>query len=44
MEEEFSDYITVNELTEKLKEQVSDVQEKKREYNHESAGLTRDNL
>ena len=44
MEEELSDYITVNELTEKLKEQVSDVQDKKREYNHESAGLTRDNL
>ena len=42
--EDDSNYITVNELTEKLKEQVDNVNNKNREYKSEVDTLKKDNL
>lgn len=42
--EDDSDFLTVNELTEKLKEQVGSVNNKKIEYKNESCSLKKENL
>lgn len=44
MSEENSEYCTVNELTEKLKEQVSNVHNKNIEYKREADALKKENL